>query len=82
MNQKYVNILILITGIVSVLSGVTQIYQAYSNNILWPGIFGGIGFCLLGIFFLFQKKLNPKINIIICASALVCSIINYVSFLV
>jgi len=82
MNQKYVNVLNLIAGVVSVLSGIAQIYQSFSNNVFWNEIFGGIGFCLLGISFLFQKKLNSTVNIIISASALICFIINYIRFLI
>ncbi|GAA5530939.1 hypothetical protein Hgul01_04763 [Herpetosiphon gulosus] len=82
MNQKYVNILNLIAGLSSASVGIMQIYKMLTSDTRWIEIFGTIGFLLTGLFLLFQRKFNPIFNIIIISIALICFIINFISFFI
>ena len=82
MNQKYVNTLNLIAGLSSVSVGIMQSYKMLTGDTRWIEIFGTLGFLLTGLFLLFQKKFNPIVNIIIFSIALICFIINFISFFI
>ncbi|MFD3166526.1 hypothetical protein [Herpetosiphon sp. NSE202] len=78
MNQQQLDKLNLIVGAVLVPTGIMMIYQTLANNIAWNGIFGGIGFILMGVSYLLQKKINSTTKIILSASALLFFVINFI----
>lgn len=82
MNQQQLDKLNLIVGAVLVPTGIMIIYQTLSKNTLWNDIFGAIGFILLGLSYLLQKRINGTLKIILSASALVCFAINFVIMVV
>ncbi|XSG74849.1 hypothetical protein ACP8Y2_22025 [Herpetosiphon llansteffanensis] len=77
MNQQQLDKINLIVGAFLIPTGIMFIYQTLANNISWNGIFGGIGFILLGLSYLLQKKINSTAKIILSTSALLFFVINF-----
>ena len=78
MNQQDLHRLNLIAGGLMLTIGVLQLYKTLSTNLPWNEVLGSIGFCLLGLAFLLQKKLNLASQIMLSVSAIICFVINVV----
>ena len=81
MYQKYVNAIGPRLGMIFIALGLSRIYQSISSTIPWPIFFGGVGFILLGLYGLLQKKLNLTASIIILISAISCLAIYIIGLL-
>lgn len=81
MNRKYVNTISLINGFLGMLLGFIIAYQAISTDRLWIDLWGGLGFGLLGLDSLLDKKINTIAKSLILIAGMLCLVVYLIGLL-